>query len=39
MGNFNPLCTSVYYVYFKLYLDWVFMGYSGISWSFLSASL
>ena len=37
MGDFNPLCTQLYYVYFKLYLDWVFMGIYGCVWEMLSA--
>ena len=37
MGDFIPLCTQLYYVYFNLYYIWVFMGIYGCVWEMLSA--
>ena len=39
MGDFNPLCTALYYVYFNLYYIWVIMGIYGFIWVGVSASL
>jgi len=37
MGDFNPLCTSLYYVYFNLFNIWGNMGIYGSIWERLSA--
>ena len=37
MGDFNPLCTQLYYVYFKLFNIWGNMGYYGSIWGRFSA--
>ena len=37
MGDFNPLCTQLYYVYFNLFNIWVIMGIYGFIWGRLSA--
>jgi hypothetical protein len=37
MGDFNPLCTSVYYVFLYLFNIWGNMGIYGSIWGRFSA--
>ena len=39
MGDFNPLCTQLYYVNSNLFNIWVIMGIYGFIWERVSASL